>query len=212
MRKAPRLSAPSRSLTARSFTITNSQFCALLPVGALSASSIKRSTSASSTGSAFKRRIARCVRIASSSGIAKAGAVAAGAGLGSGMGPPRRGSKHAPPGGGNPPAGSSITPRMSLDLRTRVAVVGVGCTPFGELYDKSPEDLLCDAVDEALADAGCERDRIEAAWVGTVMSTFGGHALADAPKLLGRPMTRVQNYCASGMDAFRNACLAVAAG
>ena len=101
---------------------------------------------------------------------------------------------------------------MSLDLRTRVAVVGVGCTPFGELYDKSPEDLLCDAVDEALADAGCERERIEAAWVGTVMSTFGGDALADALKLFGRPMTRVQNYCASGMDAFRNACLAVAAG
>src|SRR5207245_6220598 len=62
-------------------------------------------------------------------------------------------------GGGNPPAGSSITPRMSLDLRTRVAVVGVGCTPFGELYDKSPEDLLCDAAAGALADAGCERDR-----------------------------------------------------
>ena len=101
---------------------------------------------------------------------------------------------------------------MSLDLRTHVAVVGVGCTPFGELYDQSPEDLLCDAVDEALADAGCERERIEAAWVGTVMSTFGGDALADALKLFGRPMTRVQNYCASGMDAFRNACLAVAAG
>src|SRR5262245_11364405 len=44
------------------------------------------------------------------------------------------------------------------------------------------------------------------------MSTFGGAALADALKLFGRPMTRVQNYCASGMDAFRNACLAVAAG
>src|SRR5438094_8868430 len=101
---------------------------------------------------------------------------------------------------------------MSLDLRARVAVVGVGCTPFGELYGQSPEDLLCDAVDEALADAGCERERIEAAWVGTVMSTFGGDALADALKLFGRPMTRVQNYCASGMDAFRNACLAVAAG
>ena len=101
---------------------------------------------------------------------------------------------------------------MSLELRRKVAVVGVGCTQFGELYEKSAEDLLCEAVDEALADAGCERDRIEAAWVGTVMSTFGGDALADALKLFGRPMTRVQNYCASGMDAFRNACLAVAAG
>ena len=101
---------------------------------------------------------------------------------------------------------------MPLDLRKKVAVVGVGCTRFGELYDRSAEDLLCEAVDEALADAGCERERIEAAWVGTVMSTFGGDALADALKLFGRPMTRVQNYCASGMDAFRNACLAVAAG
>ena len=101
---------------------------------------------------------------------------------------------------------------MSLDLRKAVAVVGVGCTQFGELYDQSAEDLLCDAVAEALADAGCERERIEAAWVGSVASTFGGDALSDALKLFGRPITRVQNYCASGMDAFRNACLAVAAG
>src|SRR5499427_828251 len=101
---------------------------------------------------------------------------------------------------------------MPLDLRRKVAIVGVGCTQFGELYEQSAEDLLCDAVDEALADAGCERDRIEAAWVGSVASTFGGDALADALKLFGRPITRVQNYCASGMDAFRNACLAVAAG
>src|SRR3989442_4094567 len=81
MRKAPRLSAPSRSLTAGSFTITNSQFCALLPVGALSASSITRSTSPSSTGSGLSRRIARWVRIASSSGIEKSGAAVGGAGL-----------------------------------------------------------------------------------------------------------------------------------
>jgi len=101
---------------------------------------------------------------------------------------------------------------MPLDLRRNVAIVGVGCTRFGELYESSAEDLICDAVDEALADAGCARERIEAAWVGTVMSTFGGDALSDALKLFGRPMTRVQNYCASGMDAFRNACLAVASG
>jgi len=101
---------------------------------------------------------------------------------------------------------------MALELRKHVAIVGVGCTRFGELYDRSAEDLLCDAVDEALADAGCDRDRIEGAWVGTVMSPFGGDGLADALKLFGRPMTRVQNYCASGMDAFRTACLAVAAG
>src|SRR5215470_19768969 len=101
---------------------------------------------------------------------------------------------------------------MALDLRSKVAIVGVGCTKFGELYEQSAEDLICDAVDEALADAGCDRERIEAAWAGTIGSTFGGDAIADALKLFGRPVTRVGNYCASGMDAFRNACLAVAAG
>src|SRR5436189_586364 len=85
MRKAPRLSAPSRSLTAGSFTTTNSQFCALLPVGALSASSITGSTSPSSTGSGLSRRIARWVRIASSSGSEKSGAAVGGAGLVSSM-------------------------------------------------------------------------------------------------------------------------------
>jgi len=101
---------------------------------------------------------------------------------------------------------------MSNELRNKVAIVGIGCTQFGELYEKSAEDLLCDAVDEALADAGCDRERIQAAWVGNNMSPYGGDALADALKLFGRPITRVQNYCASGMDAFRNACTAVAAG
>ena len=101
---------------------------------------------------------------------------------------------------------------MSNRLRDKVAVVGVGCSQFGELYEKSAEDLICDAVDEALADAGCDRQRIEAAWVGNQVSPYCGDALADALKLFGRPMTRVQNYCASGMDAFRNACAAVAAG
>lgn len=101
---------------------------------------------------------------------------------------------------------------MSLELRKKVAIVGAGCSQFGELYEKAPEDLICDAVDEALADAGCGRDRIEAMWVGTQASTFCGDVLADSLKLFGRPITRIQNYCASGMDAFRNACLAVASG
>jgi acetyl-CoA C-acetyltransferase len=101
---------------------------------------------------------------------------------------------------------------MATSLRDKVAVVGVGCSQFGELYEKDAEDLLCDAVGEALADAGIERDRIEAAWVGTQASPFAGDALSDALKLYGKPITKVQNYCASGMDAFRNACSAVAAG
>jgi acetyl-CoA C-acetyltransferase len=99
-----------------------------------------------------------------------------------------------------------------MSIRSKVAVVGTGCTKFGELYDRNAEDLVCEAAFEAMADAGVGADRIEAAWVGTVMSSFAGDALADPLKLFGRPITRVQNYCASGMDALRNAALAVASG
>jgi acetyl-CoA C-acetyltransferase len=101
---------------------------------------------------------------------------------------------------------------MAGDLKNKVAVIGVGCTSFGELYDRSAEDIIYEAASEALADARVEPKQIEAAWVGTVMSQLGGDALGDALELHNIPITRVQNYCASGMDAFRGACLAVAAG
>jgi acetyl-CoA C-acetyltransferase len=97
-------------------------------------------------------------------------------------------------------------------LKNRVAVVGVGCTKFGELYEASAEQLIREAALEAMADAGIGPEQIEAAWVGTQMSPFAGDALGDALQLHNIPITRVQNYCASGMDAFRNACLAIASG
>jgi acetyl-CoA C-acetyltransferase len=101
---------------------------------------------------------------------------------------------------------------MPGSLKNKVAVIGAGCTAFGELYEQSTEDLIAAAVGEALGDARLEPRRIEAAWVGTVMSQLGGDALGDVLQLPGIPITRVNNYCASGMDAFRNACLAIAAG
>jgi len=101
---------------------------------------------------------------------------------------------------------------MPSDFTNKVAVIGVGCTKFGELYETSAEQLICDAAFEAMADAGVERARIQAAWVGTVMSQLAGDALGDPLKLHGIPITRVHNYCASGMDAFRNAAVAIAAG
>ncbi len=101
---------------------------------------------------------------------------------------------------------------MVGDFKDKVAVIGVGCTKFGELYEASAEQLICEAAFEAMADAKVERDRIEAAWVGTVMSQLAGDALGDPLQLHGIPITRVQNYCASGMDAFRNAAMAIAAG
>ncbi len=105
---------------------------------------------------------------------------------------------------------------MSESLRDKVAVIGVGCTKFGDNFDASYEDMVVEAAFAAMADAGVEPERIEAAWLGSY-SPYGGNgkasvSLADAIRLYDRPITRVENYCATGTDAFRNAAMAVAAG
>src|SRR5947209_8424196 len=99
-------------------------------------------------------------------------------------------------------------------IKDRVAVAGVGATRFTEHYEKDQEDLLVEAVEEACTDAGIERKDIQAIWCGVYYRFTGlsGTTAADALRLYGIPSTRVENYCASGMDAFRNACFAVAAG
>lgn len=101
-------------------------------------------------------------------------------------------------------------------MKDKVAIIGVGCTKFGDLFEQSYEDMVVEAAHAAFADAGIEADRIDAAWLGTY-SPYGGHgkasvSLADALRLYGKPITRVENYCATGTDAFRNAAMAVASG
>ena len=97
-------------------------------------------------------------------------------------------------------------------IRDRVAIVGMGCTKFGELWDKSFKDLMVDACYEAFEDAGIESKDIQAAWYGSRESGFTGSHLANALKLEYIPVTRVENFCAGGTDTFRNACYSVAAG
>jgi acetyl-CoA C-acetyltransferase len=98
-------------------------------------------------------------------------------------------------------------------IRDRVAVVGMGCTAFGEHWERSADDLMVDAVTECFASApGIERDAVEAYWLGTMSSGITGMTLARPLKLDYRPVTRVENACATGSEAFRNACYAVAAG
>jgi acetyl-CoA C-acetyltransferase len=55
---------------------------------------------------------------------------------------------------------------MAEGIRDKVAIIGMGCTKFGELWDKSPEDLMVDAFTEAIQDAGIEKKDIQAAWQG----------------------------------------------
>jgi acetyl-CoA C-acetyltransferase len=99
-------------------------------------------------------------------------------------------------------------------IKDKVAIIGVGCTKFGELWEKDPEDLVVEAAYEALDDAGMAPEDLQAAWIGILYPFTGlsGTTFSDPMKLFGIPVTRVENYCASGMDAFRNACYAVASG
>jgi acetyl-CoA C-acetyltransferase len=101
----------------------------------------------------------------------------------------------------------------SHGIADRVAIVGMGCTPFGEHWSKSAEDLLIDAVGECLASVpGVSQDDVDAYWLGTLGSGQSGLTLSRALATGYKPVTRVENYCASGSESFRNACYAVASG
>jgi acetyl-CoA C-acetyltransferase len=97
-------------------------------------------------------------------------------------------------------------------ISDKVAVIGMGCTRFAEHWDKSVEDLLVDAAYEAFSDAGIEPTDVEAAWLGTMTSGYAGITLSGPLKTQFIPVTRVENMCATGSEAFRNACYAVASG
>ena len=103
---------------------------------------------------------------------------------------------------------------MVGSIKDRVAIIGMGCTQFGELWDKSRVDLIVDATMEAYKDAGVEQKDIQAAWFGNYYDTTGltGQALAGPLRLQYIPVTRVENACATASDALRNASYAVAAG
>jgi acetyl-CoA C-acetyltransferase len=100
----------------------------------------------------------------------------------------------------------------SHGIKDRVAIVGMGCTPFREHWDKSADDLMVDAVVECLQSAGTDKDAVDAFWLGTAQSGMSGITLAAPLKLRNKPVTRVENYCSSGSEALRQAAYAVASG
>src|SRR5260370_42370208 len=103
---------------------------------------------------------------------------------------------------------------MASGIKDKVAIIGMGCTTFGEHWNKGPDDLIVEAFTEALADAGIAHGQIEAAWMGNALDDInvGNSALplAHALRLKGIPVSRVENMCATGSDALRAAVYAVA--
>ncbi len=100
----------------------------------------------------------------------------------------------------------------SNGIRDRVAIVGMGCTAFAEHWDKGVPDLLVEAAEEAYASAGVDREQVDAYWLGTLGSGISGLVLSEALKTPYKPVTRLENMCATGSEALRNAAYAVASG
>jgi acetyl-CoA C-acetyltransferase len=97
-----------------------------------------------------------------------------------------------------------------------VAVIGVGMTKWGELWDKSLRTIFVETALLALEDAGVEK--IDSMYVGCMSSGLFtgqehlGSLLAD---YLGRkpvPATRIESACCSGGLALRQGFIEVAAG
>src|SRR6201987_4670392 len=100
----------------------------------------------------------------------------------------------------------------SHGIRDQVAIVGMGCTAFGEHWDKSSDDLLVESATAAAAAAGLELSDVDAFWLGTMGSGVSGLTLSRPLRLVGKPVTRLENMCATGSESLRNACYAVASG
>lgn len=101
-----------------------------------------------------------------------------------------------------------------------VAVIGAGCTKFGELWDKSFRTLFVEAGEMAIHDAGLCGEQIDEIFVGNMSAgrfvgqEHVGALIADYSGLATNhtPATRVEAACASGGLAFRQAFTSVASG
>jgi len=105
---------------------------------------------------------------------------------------------------------------MATGIKDKVAIIGMGCTRFGERWEVGAEELMVEAFEECITDAGIEKKDIEAAWFGSCFDeiNIGKSALplSMTLRLPMIPVTRVENFCATGTEAFRGACYAVASG
>jgi acetyl-CoA C-acetyltransferase len=105
---------------------------------------------------------------------------------------------------------------MAEGIRDKVAIIGMGCTRFGERWDAGTDKLAEEAFQEALIDAAIERSQIEAIWYGAGIEgiNVGNSAIpiSTALRLRGIPATKIENMCATGTECLRGAAYAVASG
>jgi len=106
---------------------------------------------------------------------------------------------------------------MRESIKDKVAIVGAGCSKFGERWDTGIEGLIKEAALEACEDAGVELKDIQAIWVGTFRGSQQNPGAAPTGLVVSSvlqtqyiPVTRVENACGSGQEAMRGATYGVA--
>jgi acetyl-CoA acetyltransferase len=106
-----------------------------------------------------------------------------------------------------------------MSVPVEVEVIGVGMHPFGRFPELSLKDLARVAVVHALDDAGIGVKDIQAVYSANAMAGMlqgqeqirGQSALRDVG-IERVPIVNVENACASGSTAFREALIAIRAG
>ncbi|MCK4445228.1 MAG: acetyl-CoA acetyltransferase, partial [Thermoplasmata archaeon] len=84
-----------------------------------------------------------------------------------------------------------------MTFKDKIAIIGAGCTKFGENFDMSYSDMVFESAQEAFTDAGVESKDIDAAWLGTAFPDAGvykgrsGMDLAEPLGMFDIPISRV---------------------
>jgi acetyl-CoA C-acetyltransferase len=105
-----------------------------------------------------------------------------------------------------------------MPIANEVAIIGTGIIKFGENFHQSYNDMLWEACNGAFQDAKVDPANIQAAWLGTYLPFSWGYEgasgvnVTETMKMEPIPVTRVSNYCSTGMDAVRNAAMSIVAG
>ncbi|MDR2452152.1 MAG: thiolase domain-containing protein [Candidatus Accumulibacter sp.] len=100
----------------------------------------------------------------------------------------------------------------------KISILGIGETKMGRLAERSLRDLIQEAGNKAIVDAGIEKKEIDALYVGNFNSSYlcgQGHmgSLASEALELGNiPTVRTEGACASGSLAFRMAVMGIQSG
>ena len=61
---------------------------------------------------------------------------------------------------------------MATGIKDKVAILGMGCSKFGERWESGAEELMVEAYLEGIQDAGIDVNQIQAAWFSTAMRTL----------------------------------------